>query len=77
LGLVGRGLRQTAESAAFRFVTIDGVGEGRILLADSAYDSDALRQKLRDRGAWANIRPMPGRKPGRYKSLDPFYEPVS
>jgi transposase len=41
---------------------LDDLGEGQILLADSAYDSDALRQKLRDRGAWANIKPMPTRK---------------
>jgi transposase len=34
------------------------VREGNILLADRAYDSDALRQTLADRGAWANIRPM-------------------
>jgi transposase len=31
------------------------------LLADRGYDSDALRQKLADRGAWANVKPMPGR----------------
>jgi len=30
-------------------------------LADRAYDSDALRQTLADRGAWANVKPMPGR----------------
>jgi transposase len=35
---------------------------GHILLADRAYDSDALRQNLAERGAWANIKPMPGRK---------------
>ena len=34
---------------------------GRILLADRAYDSDALRQSLLDRGAWANVKPMPNR----------------
>jgi transposase len=37
------------------------MGEGQILLADRAYDSDALRQSLANRGAWANIRPMPNR----------------
>jgi transposase len=37
------------------------MGEGQILLADRAYDSDALRQSLADRGAWANIKPMPNR----------------
>jgi transposase len=35
---------------------------GQVLLADRAYDSDALRETLAERGAWANIRPMPGRK---------------
>lgn len=34
---------------------------GDILLADRAYDSDALRQTLAERGAWANVRPMPNR----------------
>jgi transposase len=35
---------------------------GQTLLADRAYDSDALRQDLAKRGAWANIKPMPNRK---------------
>jgi len=35
---------------------------GQILLADRAYDSDQLRLSLAQRGAWANIKPMPGRK---------------
>ena len=35
---------------------------GQILLADRAYDSDALRQDLASRGAWANVKPMPNRK---------------
>lgn len=38
-----------------------GVGRGDILIADRAYDSDALRDLLAARGAWANIRPMPNR----------------
>ena len=38
------------------------LGPGDILLADRAYDSDALRQSLAERGAWANIKPMPNRK---------------
>ena len=38
-----------------------GLGTGQILLADRAYDSDALRQNLTERGAWANIKPMPNR----------------
>jgi hypothetical protein len=37
------------------------LAEGQILLADRAYDSDALRGSLAERGAWANIRPMDGR----------------
>ena len=40
---------------------LDGIGKGQILLADRAYDSDALRQTLAKRGAWANIKPMPRR----------------
>ncbi len=50
---------------------------GQILLADRAYDSNALRSSLAERGAWANIRPMKGRnvKPSfsaflyRYRNL--------
>lgn len=41
---------------------IKNVGSGQILLADRAYDSDDLRNSLAERGAWANIRPMPRRK---------------
>ena len=37
---------------------LDNVGPGQILLADRAYDSDALRQNLADRGAWANVKPI-------------------
>ena len=33
------------------------IGEGQILLADRAYDSDALRQDVAGRGGWANIKP--------------------
>jgi transposase len=40
---------------------LDNVAAGQILLADRAYDSDALRKRLAERGAWANIKPMPGR----------------
>jgi transposase len=35
---------------------------GDILLADRAYDSDALREDLAARGAWANVKPMPNRR---------------
>jgi transposase len=40
---------------------LDGLGTGQILLADRAYDSDALRTSLARRGAWANVKPMPRR----------------
>lgn len=39
-----------------------GLGDGQILLADRGYDSDALRHTLNERGAWANVKPMPNRK---------------
>jgi transposase len=41
---------------------LEEIGVGEVLLADRAYDSDRLRQALAARGAFANIRPMPGRK---------------
>ena len=40
---------------------LTGLGPGQILLADRAYDSDALRSAMERQGAWANIKPMPGR----------------
>ena len=40
---------------------LDRIGDGQILLADRALDSDALRAAMAARGAWANIRPMPHR----------------
>jgi len=40
---------------------LHGLGVGQILLADRAYDSDALRSSLAQRGAWANVKPMPRR----------------
>ena len=40
---------------------LHGLGVGQILLADRAYDSDALRNSLAHRGAWANVKPMPRR----------------
>ncbi len=36
-------------------------GRGDVVLADRAYDSDALRQDLATRGARANVRLMPNR----------------
>jgi transposase len=49
---------------------LDNIGDGQILLADRAYDSDALRQSLADRGAWANVKPMPRRV--RIPAFSPF-----
>jgi transposase len=40
---------------------LENIGKGQILLADRAYDSDALRSDLAERGAWANVKPMPNR----------------
>jgi len=40
---------------------LDTVQAGQILFADRGYDSDALRSKMAERGAWANIKPMPNR----------------
>jgi transposase len=37
---------------------LDEIGPDQILLADRAYDSDALRKSLAARGAWANIKPL-------------------
>jgi transposase len=39
-----------------------GIGKGNVLLADRAYDSDALRAEMKARGAWANVPAMPNRK---------------
>ena len=41
---------------------LGSIQAGHILLADRAYDSDDLRQTLAERGAWANVKPMPNRK---------------
>ena len=43
------------------FDMLERLGDGQTLLADRGYDSDALRSALAERGAWANIKPMPGR----------------
>jgi transposase len=40
---------------------LGSVGRGDILLADRAYDSNALRETLAARGARANVRAMPQR----------------
>ena len=49
---------------------LDGLQPGQVLLADRAYDSDALRQSLKERGAWANIKPMSRR--ANIPSFSPF-----
>jgi transposase len=41
---------------------LEGWGEGQILLADRAYDSDRLRETLGERGAFAIIKPIRSRK---------------
>lgn len=41
---------------------LTSIGDDQVLLADRAYDSDALRQSLAERGAWANIKPLSSRK---------------
>lgn len=40
---------------------LDTIGKDQMLLADRAYDSDALRRTLAARGAQANVKPMPQR----------------
>ena len=49
---------------------LDGLGADQILLGDRAYDSDALRTRMAEQGAWANIKPMPNRK--RMPAFSPF-----
>ena len=41
---------------------LDGLAEGQTLLADRAYDSNALRDTMAQRGVWACIRPISTRK---------------
>jgi transposase len=41
---------------------LEDLSKGQILLADRAYDSDRLRQRLDERGVFANVPPMKGRK---------------
>ena len=53
------GQAHDGRSAVDMFATL---GDGDVLLADRAYDSDALRIDMAARGAWANIPPMPNRK---------------
>ena len=41
---------------------LEHLQEGNILLADRAYDSDAIRQTVTEKKAWANIPPKRNRK---------------
>ena len=41
---------------------LDNVKAGCMVLADWAYDADAIRTAVAQRGAWANIPPMPQRR---------------
>ncbi len=50
------GQAHDGRSAADMYATL---GEGQVLLADRAYDADALRIEMAARGVWANIPPMP------------------
>ncbi len=52
------GQAHDGRSAADMFDTIQA---GDILLGDRAYDSNRLREELKERGAWACVRPMPNR----------------
>ena len=55
---ITEGQAHDGRSAADMF---DTVKNGNVLLADRAYDSNALRDWLKQRGAWGNIRAMPHR----------------
>lgn len=70
-------LKLTAGQAHDGRSTVDMFGTvlaGQTLLADRAYDSDALHEDMAARGAFANIRLMPNRvkhfpfDPERYKA---------
>ena len=53
------GQAHDGRSAADMLLTL---ADGDILLGDRAYDSDGLRKALAERGAWANVKPMPNRR---------------
>ncbi len=53
------GQAHDGKSAADLIATL---ATGQILLADRAYDSDALRESLVARGAWANVKPISRRR---------------
>lgn len=56
---------------------LNSLGPGQTLIADRAYDSDALRERMTAQGAWANVKPLARRvnKPAfspflyRYRNL--------
>jgi transposase len=61
---------------------LEAMREGAILLADKAYDSDAIRQLAENKKAWANIPPKSNRGKSfafskflyRYRNLvEPFF----
>lgn len=41
---------------------LEGLEEAAIFLGDKAYDSDAIRELIEDKGGWANIPPKSNRK---------------
>ena len=43
------------------YLMLDSLTSGSVLLADRAYDADKLRAAIADKGALANIPPMPQR----------------
>ena len=49
---------------------LDSLAPGSILLADRAYDADKLRKAIANKGAFANIPPMPQRR--RRSAFSPF-----
>jgi transposase len=56
---------------------LDKIGEDQVLLADRAYDSDALREKMAEQGAWANIKPLakPEERPAIQRLPLPLQKP--
>lgn len=41
---------------------LDGIGPGQALLADAAYDSDALRRQMKAQGGWLCAKPVSYRR---------------
>jgi len=41
---------------------LDALPENAMVLADKAYDANAIREMINDQGAWANIPPKSNRK---------------